>query len=187
MVSVRKSGQEQFRWASELLPADLLDFWRWSVSDLLSNATRGRLAEYIVALALQVSCDVRAEWDAYDLVTSEGIKIEVKSAAYVQTWAQRRPSRISFGCQCTRVLRELEKNDRTQQRRSDVYVFSLLSEEDRNRANPMELEQWEFYVVPTRMLNERFPTQRTISLGVVRSLTSSASFPELAAKVRACH
>ena len=31
---------------------NLLDFWRWSVSDILSNATRGRFAEFIVGTAV---------------------------------------------------------------------------------------------------------------------------------------
>ena len=32
----------------------VIDFWKWSVSDLVSNATRGRLAEFIVAKALKI-------------------------------------------------------------------------------------------------------------------------------------
>jgi len=68
---------------------------RCSLSDLVSNATRGRLAEFIVAQALNVDTSgVRDEWAAYDLLTSSGIKVEVKSAAYLQSWAQRRHSNI---------------------------------------------------------------------------------------------
>ena len=55
----------------------LLDFWSWSASDLVSNATRGRLAEFIVANALGVESGIREEWAAYDLATATGIKIEV--------------------------------------------------------------------------------------------------------------
>ncbi len=186
MTSVRKTGRERFSFAGQHLEADLLAFWQWSVS-LLSNASRGRLAEYIVALALDVPCEVRAEWDAYDLETRDGIKVEVKSAAYVQSWAQPRPSRISFGCQCTALLGDTAESRRVSQRRSDVYVFSLLQESERSRVNPMALEQWEFYVVSTLLMNERFPAQKSISLAVVRSLASAVSFIDLAAKVRACN
>jgi hypothetical protein len=75
MEAVRKTGQEEFILAGEDRELTLLDFWRWSVSDLVSNATLGRLAEFIVAGALGVECNVRAEWDAYDLTIPEGIKV----------------------------------------------------------------------------------------------------------------
>ena len=68
----------------------VLDFWRWSTSDLMSNATRGVLAEYLVAVALGVDDQPRIEWDAVDL-RYEGRGIEVKSAAHHQSWPQARP------------------------------------------------------------------------------------------------
>ena len=40
--------------------------------------------------------DVRDEGRAYDLDTQAGVRIEVKSAAYVQSWQQSRLSKISF-------------------------------------------------------------------------------------------
>jgi hypothetical protein len=81
----RETGGEVFRRGKVKLPFDLLSFWKWSCSDLVSNATRGILAEYIVARALGLAKNgVRDEWAAYDLCTPEGIKIEVKSAAYLQ-------------------------------------------------------------------------------------------------------
>jgi hypothetical protein len=93
----RKTGAEPFQIGSETLPFDLLNFWKWSVSDLVSNATRGRLAEFIVAKALGISTEgVRDEWQAFYLLTLNGLKIEVKSAAYVQSWFQKALSPISF-------------------------------------------------------------------------------------------
>jgi hypothetical protein len=48
---------------------------------------RGVLAEYIVALAMGIDTEegVRREWDAYGLVLGDGTKVEVKSAAYIQS------------------------------------------------------------------------------------------------------
>lgn len=37
------------------------------------------------------------EWDAFDVLSPEGARVEVKSAGYLQAWAERSPSRISFG------------------------------------------------------------------------------------------
>ncbi len=82
----RKEGNESFHDGGQRLDFDLLSFWRWIASDLVSNATRGILAEYLVARAIGSGInDIRPEWDPYDLTTQSGIKIEVKSAAYIQT------------------------------------------------------------------------------------------------------
>src|SRR3954470_7577953 len=98
---MRRSGNETFHGSAGRTDRVLLDFWRWASSDLLSNATRGVLAEYIVGLALGCAGGTRREWDAADLITDGGIRIEVKSAAYLQTWTQAALSKISFGIQPT--------------------------------------------------------------------------------------
>ncbi len=51
---VRRLGTERFRNGDSDLEFDLLSFWKWSASDLLSNATRGVIAEYLVARALGI-------------------------------------------------------------------------------------------------------------------------------------
>ncbi len=101
----RKTGDEPFHIGREVIPFDVLSFWRWSVSDLLSNVTRGILAEYIVARALGIGeDDIRDEWAAFDLLTHDGTKVEVKSAAYLQSWHQNKLSNISFSTAKTRAF-----------------------------------------------------------------------------------
>jgi hypothetical protein len=89
----RKSGDEAFREDATDLPFDLRGFWQWSASDLVSNATRDILAEYIVALALGVDvsgvCD---EWAPFDPVTPDGTRVEVKTPAFLQSWHQAQHS-----------------------------------------------------------------------------------------------
>ena len=77
--------------------ATVRDFWAWCLSDLRTNTVRPMLAEFLVAQALGAAARPRIEWDSYDVVTPEGIRVEVKSSAYLQAWAQARPSSISFG------------------------------------------------------------------------------------------
>src|SRR5687767_12610590 len=99
-----KTGQEIFEHNGKPLEISLIDFWRWSASDLVSNTMRGILDEFIVASALGITKgggSVRSEWDAYDLLTSGGIRIEVKSAAYLQSWYHQKLSTISFGIRPT--------------------------------------------------------------------------------------
>ncbi len=71
----RKTGKEIFSNDGIPLNFNLLNFWQWSVSDLISNSTRGILAEYIVATALDLSDGFRVEWDAFDLLTADNTKI----------------------------------------------------------------------------------------------------------------
>ncbi len=161
----RKSGDESFFSKSVPVPISLNAFWQWSSSDLISNTLRGILAEFIVASALGVNSGVRTEWDAFDILTPDGIKIEVKSAAYIQSWAQKKHSTISFGIRPTQGWNastgeySLEKK-----RQADVYIFCLLVEKNQAIVNPLILDQWVFYVLGSTQLDRQTGNQKTISL-----------------------
>jgi len=163
-----RTGEERFHRSGRPGHWTVLDFWRWSASDLLSNTMRGVVAEFIVARALGVAKELRNEWDAYDLLTPDGIKVEVKSAAYVQSWHQKSASRIEFVITPRRAwdasTGSMEEYPR---RHADVYVLSLLGEKDPERIDPLDLDQWRFYVLPTRVLKEKCPTQQRIGLTAV--------------------
>jgi hypothetical protein len=176
------SGEEKFRDGSNKLDFNLLSFWQWSSSDILSNATRGILAEYIVGKAL--GCikeeDIRDEWGAYDLKTQAGVRIEVKSAAYVQSWQQSRLSNITFNVPKTMGWDiNTNKFDKEKNRQADVYVFSLLFHKDKKTVNPLDISQWEFFVLPAKVLDERERSQHSITLPSLKKLTNSVSFFEL--------
>ena len=158
---VKKLGTESFSFQDKKLSLTVLDFWQWSSSDLLGNALRGKLAEFIVASAIDCLDSLRVEWDDFDLITKNSIKIEVKSSAYLQSWEQSKFSKISFGIQPTGVS---QSNSQSKVRKSDIYIFCLLAHKDKNTVNPLCLEQWEFYVLPTKVFNERMPEQKTITL-----------------------
>ena len=178
----KRSGNEKFQNGSNNLDFNLLSFWQWSSSDVVSNYTRGILAEYMVGKAL--GCikddDVRDEGRAYDLDTQAGVKIEVKSAAYVQSWQQSRLSKISFNVPKTLGWdRETNKFDKEKKRQADVYVFALLFHKDKKTVNPLDISQWEFFVLPTKVLDERERSQHSITLPSLKKLTDSVSFIEL--------
>ncbi|MFZ6037702.1 MAG: hypothetical protein ACOYU1_05605 [Bacteroidota bacterium] len=160
---------------------NLLDFWRWSVSDLLSNATRGRFAEFIVGTAIGINSEnLRDEWDAYDLITDDGIKIEVKSAAYIQSWDQKRFSTISFSIKPTKYW-DAETNIYRDEpkRHADVYVFCLLKHKDKNTIDPLKMEQWDFYVLPTYRLDNYQRSQSSITINSLEKLTNPKKYSEL--------
>lgn len=189
-IAAHRRGADLFRDGSRALDFNLDGFWRWSASDLLSNATRGLLAEYIVARALGVDVDVavRDEWGAYDLHMREdagqGIKIEVKSSAYLQSWKQKGPSKISFSVRKTRATDELTGALSPESaHQADLYVFALLMHPDKTTVDPMDVSQWCFYVVPTSELAARSRSQHSITLPSLKALTSAVTFGELKAKV----
>ncbi|MDG5473146.1 hypothetical protein P6709_15440 [Jeotgalibacillus sp. ET6] len=108
---------------------------------------------------------VRIEWDAYDLVTPSGIKIEVKSAAYVQSWAQTKNSIISFDIAPAKGWAASTNTYAAETMKSaDVYVFCLLHEKDRSVVNPLNLDRWEFLVLSTEQINREKGNQKTIGL-----------------------
>jgi hypothetical protein len=157
---------------SRELDFDLLSFWQWSASDLLSNATRGILAEYLVARALEADPEgVRDEWAAYDLKTRDGVKIEVKSASYLQSWHQDKLSRVSFVVPKTRAWdAATNRLDETPVRQADVYVFALLAHQDKQTVQPLDVSQWVFYVLPTSSLDARTRSQHSITMPTLCSL-----------------
>ena len=178
----KHSGEEKFRDGSNNLDFNLLSFWQWGSSDVVSNYTRGIFAEYMVGKALGCikNGDVRDEGRAYDLDTQAGVRIEVKSAAYVQSWKQSRLSKISFNVPKTLGWdRETNKFDTEKKRQADVYVFALLFHKDKETVNPLDISQWEFFVLPTKVLDERERSQHSITLPSLKKLTDSVSFFEL--------
>jgi len=180
-----KTGNEPLSTRGSNLNFTLLDFWRWNSSDLLSNSTRGRFAEFIVASATNVDIDQpRDEWGAYDLITHEGIKIEVKSAAYVQSWEQKSLSKISFGIKAAHSWDD-ETNKRLEiaARSANVYVFCLLHHDKKQTCDPLNLDHWEFYVLATEDLNRRTRSQQSITLNSLKAMTVPVPYDFLGAEV----
>lgn len=187
LSTTRKTGDEGFRSRGKTTDFNLLSFWRWSVSDLVSNATRGILGEFLVAQALGLATGVRAEWDSYDLQLQDGRTIEVKSAAYLQTWAQKELSPLSFGIAPTTAWNpRTNEYDRVKKRQADLYVFCLLKTKDQDQLDPLDLDQWIFCLLPTKALNDACPKQRNIGLDALLKLnTVIGRYVELADVVRA--
>ncbi|MGD1083826.1 MAG: hypothetical protein ABSA47_03640 [Verrucomicrobiota bacterium] len=173
-----KTGREKLH--ADKTPVEgftLQDFWAWSVSDLVSNATRGRLAEFIVATALGIETSgvVRDEWEAFDLLTPDGKKIQVKSAAYVQSWYQEKLSSIIFSTAKTRYWdAKTNKMEKEAKHQAEVYVFALLAHKDKPTIDPLNVSQWKFYVVSTAKLDAYKRSDVSITLKSLEDLSGGA-------------
>lgn len=145
--------------------ASLVDYWRWAHSDLVSNVERGHLAEYLVACALGVQQRGRMEWDTYDLLSPEGISVEVKSSGYLQSWGQDRLSSITFRIPPTHAWDPNANGyEREMRRQAEVYVFCVQHHTEQETLNPLDMSQWTFYIASTRLLDQNVGEQKMISL-----------------------
>lgn len=174
----RKTGNEPFHVSGRGIGFNLREFWQWFASDLVDNALRGALAEYIVACDLRIADATRPGWNAYDLITPDGIKVEVKSAAYLQTWGQSAHSKVCFDIRPTFGWDASANTYGTERKRqANVYVFCLLAHKDKPTLDPLDLSRWKFYVLPSKVLNEKLPTQKTLSLaGLLRLEPTKTEF-----------
>lgn len=177
----RKTGNEIFYFNGKPIGFRLIDFWQWSVSDLVCNVTRGRIAEFIVATALGVDLKLpRDEWQAYDLLTPQGIKVEVKSASFIQSWNQKKPTNIIFSIKQTRYWdSESNRYDATIKRQADIYVFCLLKHLDRTTIDPLNLDQWEFYILSTNQLNDYKKSKASLTLKSLKNLTCGVRYEKI--------
>lgn len=183
---VPMSGAESFTG----LDATLVDFWRFAMSDLRTNTLRGYLAEFLVAQAMGADT-TRVEWDAYDVLSPESIKIEVKAGGYVQAWTQTRPSKdpswdipqITPTDPATGKLLPKEQRDF----QADVYVFAVHEARIHADYDPLDLAQWTFYVL-SRTQVEAMPRgvrdQALATLQRVRKAANGVVYEALAAEVR---
>ena len=165
------------------------DFWSWAYSDILNNTDRAVFAEFVVGRALGVTDAPRVEWDAVDLRYGDKA-IEVKSSAYIQSWHQEQDplSQISFDLK-ERLSWDAASNTYQVEpsRAADCYVFCVYVEKDRSKANILDVNKWEFYVVSTEQINRQLGSQKTAVLSTVERLTDSIGYAELKQYVdRAC-
>ena len=178
-----RDGAEPLHEDGAPLGGRLLDFWRWAGSRLVDNGWRGAFAEFLVAHALGLALKrPREERDECDLRRG-GLRIEVKSAAYIQSWRQKTYSPISFEIAPKRygwdARRETHAALDPPRRTADVYVFCLLKHKHQPTLDPLDVAQWAFHVVPEC----RLPSQDRISLRPLRRLGAALEYGELESAV----
>ncbi len=127
-----------------------------------------------MALGIEFS-HAREDWSAYDLITDDGTRVEVKCSAYLQSWEQNRLSEIRFSCAPSQAFSD-QRYDGVSIRHSDIYVFCIFTTKDIETADVLNLDQWVFYILPTRILNEKLGLQKTISLNALLKLNPTKAY-----------
>ncbi len=166
------TGKEEFTLYGKKTGLTVMDYWAWSYSDLYDNTMRGVMAEFLVASSLKVTppdTKVRTNWLPYDVTSPSGRRIEVKSAAYIQSWTPDNIySKIGFD-----IGKKIAWNGVTSaseaKRNCDLYVFCVFTALTRD-ISVLNLDYWDFYVLPTSILNEKVPNQKHIALSSLLKL-----------------
>ena len=136
--------------------------------------------------------EVRDGWGPYDLLSSDGIKIEVKSSGYIQDWPQKKESKPIFGIE-RKLDWYLESNTYSdhQVRSSDIYVFCLYNRRETDSPDtldPLDVTQWDFYILPTSKLEEKVPEQKKIGLCSLNKLgAKKVRFEQIHETIRETH
>jgi hypothetical protein len=95
----------------------------------------------------------------------------VKSAAFVQSWSQHKLSNIIFRIPRTRAWNaETNILENESRRQAQVYVFALLAHEEKSSIDPLNINQWQFFVLSSKQLDNRTRSQHSITLRSLESL-----------------
>ena len=146
---------------------------------------RGWFAEFLVAAALGTHHGVRQSWDTVDVKTKAGKTIQVKCSAYLQSWAQERLSPVRFSVKAACAWDPDTGTMKDRGRHADVYVFVHQKHTDKATLNPLDLTQFDFYVVPTAVVEARWLGWRAVSLAAVREVTRPIRYAELRREIEA--
>lgn len=165
----------------------ILDFWAWAYSDCINNTTRGVLAEFLVAAALNLNLKLpRDAWAKFDL-TYRSHPLEVKSASYHQRWHQDKLSSINFSVRKTRAWdSDTNRQADTAKRQAFAYVLCLLAEKQRENVDPLDLDQWRFWAISTAFFDDRARSQHSITYNsLCREIGDPVTFSDLRKSVDA--
>lgn len=173
-------GNEPFTLNGQETDLTMLEYWRWHYSEIFD--LQDTIAEYIVGKALGFNeAQNVGHWTLFDMLY-RGCRIEVKETSYYHAW-QKEGDKIShvrvFGIPKANSEYDYPDEPNRFERQNDIYVFCLNTGENRKDSNPLQLEHWEFYVVPTRVINEQCGDGKSVSLSRIRKMVEMVSYDRL--------
>jgi hypothetical protein len=166
-------NDDSFSFDGNKLTFSVADCLNYTFGDLINNTNRGAVAEFIVAKALGINTDIpRKDWLDYDL-NYNGVKIEVKASGYIQSWNEDNDfiSNIKYSIKPSKDYDDdhrMFSGDR--RRKSDLYIFCLLTEKSKDKVDATDLNQWVFYAVQTAQINEKCGSHSSITLSQLKSI-----------------
>ena len=156
------NGNETFKFNRKELGFNVKDYWRFQFSNLIDNL--GFVAEFLIAQALNKDePDNAMGWTVFD-AWYRNKRIEVKATSYWQAWKKSHKISEIRNFSIRKTYIDYQNNKSEKARQNDIYIFCLDKGKTKETANPLNLKNWVFYVVPTKVINEQFGDQKTLSL-----------------------
>ena len=146
-----------------------MDYWRFQFSNIWDLYEE--VAEFIVNKALGMEIPFNKNGSTLYDIAYKGKRVEVKATAYYHSWRKEGEfsDRRTFSIAETLGQHNEKKDER--ERQNDVYVFCLNTGKNQKDADPFEMNHWEFYVVPTSIINSKCGHNKSITLGRLRAIT----------------
>lgn len=163
------NGKESFMLDGQPAGFSVIDFWKFQFSNIWDM--QDQIAEFIVAHVLgQTEPYNKNGWTLWD-INYRGRRIEVKETAYYHSW--RRDGMVSAQrtFSISKAYSRYKDSTSDLKRQSDIYVFCLNTGETKESSNPLDLDNWRFWVVPTETINQACGDNKTITLGRLQKLT----------------
>lgn len=157
----------------------LLEFWQQKYSNIYNM--QEVIAEFLVEKALGIDKAQNTDyWTLYDILY-RNYRIEIKETSYYHPWNENGivSKYRSFGITKANSNYDIKDCENKFERQNDIYVFCLNTGNTKEESNPMNLNNWEFYIVPTSIINEKCGNNKTITLGKVRKLTQKVSYDKI--------
>ena len=153
---------------------------------LVNNAFRGTLVEAMLAQVLEPQwrwCS--ADWASHDFENAEGVKLEVKQSAALQSWHTDgfKPNRGRFDIAKRKLRWQGAKRIDEGGRYADLYVFAWHPGVDPALADHREPDQWIFHLVRS----EDLPDQQTIALSRIQAISPAIDIGAVPAQITALH
>lgn len=146
---------------------DIHAFLRWHCGPLLETRNRSAYALWLVHRALALEPGEHRQDKTPGLLNRGETCLAVQSAAWLQP-GQATPGSVSFA---------------VGPRSAPLHVFGLLAERNPQLVNPLDADQWRFWVVPTAALH---PDRQSIGLQALqRAYGEGINYNALAARIAA--
>lgn len=134
--------------------------YSYNKDETVNNFWKSVLAEFIVASSLDIinaDCEaLTAPCRPFDLLYNNKYGIAVKSAAYVQSHSAEHPDHITFSVDTDQTSNETGYC-------CDIYIFCVYTAMSINE-NPLDMNLWDFYVLPAKTIDREMPNQKIITL-----------------------
>lgn len=149
---------------------------------LVNNAFRGMLVEAMLAQVLEPEwrwCS--ADWASHDFDRADGLKLEVKQSAALQSWHEPRlrPNRGRFDVKARTGRYEGAHWIAEAGRAAQIYIFGWHGLTNPTVADHRDPSQWQFYALKAVDL----PEQTTIALSRIATMSEAFSINEIASKI----